>query len=277
MTDTSSDVPSIEKEELIIVPPFEYNRYGWIKDKEDDRDLQFTPSKEITIQRDFSLRDKMPPVLNQGKLGSCTANGICNAIRFCEIAEDIDGHKPRSRLFVYYNERAMEGNVNEDSGAQIRDGIKSINKQGACFEETWPYDITQFTEKPTPNCYKEAKKHRTLKYERVSHSIDDIKAAIQSGFPVVFGFVVYDSIEKPTVARSGIIPMPSGSDEQIGGHCIICCGWDDTRRLFEIQNSWGTEWGNEGYGYMSYDYLADPELASDFWKITFVQLSLIHI
>jgi C1A family cysteine protease len=276
--------------DFVIVPKMSYNKYGWKKDKIDERDRMFSVSFDGVLPRSFSLREQMPPVLNQGKLGSCTANGICNAILYCEMKEKIDQteqteqtepgstsdstaftYKPRSRLFLYYNERDMEGNVNEDSGAQIRDGIKSVNTTGVCFEDSWPYDITQFTEKPPANCYKEAKQHRVLKYERVNQSVEDIKHAIYSGFPIVFGFVVYDSIQKPSVSRSGIIPLPMNNNEKLGGHCVICCGWDDNRRLFEIMNSWGIEWGREGFGYMSYDYLSNPELSSDFWKISFVK------
>jgi len=271
MTTPKDKTKSIEQEALVIVNSIKYNRYGCNKDKEDTRDFQYTPPKDITLEHKFTLCEKMPPILNQGKLGSCTANGICNAIRYCEMVEGIDSCKPRSRLFIYYNERDMEGNVNEDLGAQIRDGMKSINTQGACYEETWPYDITQFCEKPTPSCYKEGKEHRAIKYERITQDITHIKHAIQSGFPVVFGFVVFESMERKTVTMSGIIPYPGEGSKQIGGHCVVCCGWDDSRKLFTIMNSWGTKWGNKGYGYLSYDYLSNPDLANDFWKITFVK------
>ena len=257
-------------QEYVLVEDIEFNEFGWKKDLPDERDYQFSFSSK-DLPRNFSLKPHMPKVLDQGQLGSCTANGICNALRRCEIVEGIDDEKPRSRLFVYYNEREMEGNVNEDAGAQIRDGIKSVANVGSCFESTWPYDIKLFTEKPPPEAYAEAKLHKAIQYHRVGQEAESLKHAIYSGFPVVFGFVVYSSIRKPTVIRSGIIPMPTRFDQPIGGHCVVLTGWDDTRRLFQIQNSWGEKFGDEGYGYMSYDYILNPELASDFWLITYVK------
>lgn len=270
MTYKNDEISSIEDEGFVIIQPIQYNRYGWNKDNDDTRDIHFIPSDNIVFNRKFSLRKNMPPVLNQGKLGSCTSSSICNAISFCEIINNKNTYRPKSILFNYYNQREMNGYINEDLGASIRNSIKSINKHGVCFEETWPYDITQFTEKPPPNCYKEARNHKIVKYERISPNINDIKSAIISGFPVIFGFIVFDSIEKPTTTRSGIIPIPSSNSKKLGGHCVLCCGWDDSRRLFEIMNSWGTEWGNNGYGWISYDYIINSKLSSDFWKITLV-------
>lgn len=259
------------EEEYYIVDPMKYNKHGWIRDRSDIRDHCYVPVNEKKIDRVLTLRDNMPKVLDQGQLGSCTANGICNTIVFAEMKEGIDDGKPRSRLFVYYNERNIEGNVDEDSGAQIRDGIKSVNKLGACFEDTWPYDITQFTEKPSEAAYNEAKQHKTVKYERVKQDIDHIKDVLVSGYPIVFGFVVFDSIRLPSVNKTGIIPMPKSDSTQIGGHCVILTGYDDNKRLFQIMNSWGEEWGDKGYGYLSYDYVLNSNLASDFWKITLVK------
>lgn len=261
---------SIDQEEFLIIDPIKYNRYGCNNDCKDKRDFQYTPQKEICLERIFTLCKKMPPILNQGKLGSCAINSICNVIRYCEMIEDKDYSKQLSSLFVYYNVRNMEGNVNEDSGAQIRNVLKSINTHGACYEKTWPNNITQFAEKPTPSCYKEGKDHRTIRYERITQDITHIKYAIQSGFPVVFGLSVFESIEQKSVIKFGIIPFPLNGSKKIGNHCAICCGWDDSRRLFTIMNSWGTNWGDNGYGYISYDYLSNPNFARDFWKINFI-------
>lgn len=263
-------------EEIVIldnVDPLNIStNFGWVKDNPDDRDYTFSLESYSDVPTFFSLKGDMPPVLNQGDLGSCTANGICNYLRKLEMLEGIDMEdgicQPRSRLFVYYNERAMEGTVNTDSGAQIRDGIKSINTQGACFESDWPYDISKFTDKPPPNCYSIASQHKTVTYQRVNQTETDLKQVLSSGLPVVFGFTVFNTIRNPTVTSSGVIPNPTQNAKQVGGHCVLLTGYNDNRRLFQIQNSWGTDWGDSGFGYMSYDYILDPNLASDFWMIT---------
>jgi C1A family cysteine protease len=241
-------------------------RFGWIKGKTDPRDFKFVANINQTFPTSFSLRDKMPPVLNQGQLGSCTANAICISLQKLAMNEGID-ERPRSRLFLYYNERDMEGNVSEDSGAQIRDGIKSINNQGVCFEETWKYDISKFTEKPTLNCYEEAKQHKAVQYRKVSQTEEDIKAALMTNEPVVFGFVVFESIRNRSVTTSGIVPYPKKDEQQVGGHAICLVGWDDKTRLFEFQNSWGPDWGKSGRGFLPYKYVLNSELADDFWLI----------
>ena len=257
--------------EYFVVEPVSYKRHGWKKDKPDTRDYKFASKKNTSLPRIYTLRDSMPPVLDQGQLGSCTANGIANSLVFCEMKENIDNNKPRSRLFIYYNERDMEGEINSDAGGQIRDGVKSVNTVGACFEETWPYDIKLFTEKPPQTAYDEASRHVSVKYEAVNQTENDLKTALQSGYPVVFGFSVFQSIESPDVKQTGVIPLPKVGDSSIGGHCVLLTGWDDSKRLFQIQNSWGTDWGDKGFGYLSYDYVLNTTNASDFWLVSYTK------
>ena len=229
---------------------------------------------ETPTERVFTLRDVgLPSVLDQGELGSCTANGMANCIRVCEMretGETSENVMMPSRLFVYYYSRLMEGNVDTDSGAEIRDVVKVVNKRGACNETEWPYDISQFTVEPTAECQAHAKAHRAVQYERVEQTAEALKTAIRTGFPVVFGFVVYDSIQRPSVGQTGIVPFPAITDKAIGGHCVILTGWDDNKRLFQFMNSWSDKWGDSGFGYLSYDYVLKEYLASDFWRITYV-------
>ena len=114
-------------------------RYGWIPDLPDHRDRKFALSAPVPIPPAVDLRPGCPPVYDQGQLGSCTGNAIAAALEFERIKQGLPDFMP-SRLFIYYNERAMEGTVASDSGAQIRDGIKSVNTQGDCPETLWPYD-----------------------------------------------------------------------------------------------------------------------------------------
>ena len=161
--------------------------------------------------------------------------------------------------------------MNSDSGAALRDGIQTINQQGVCPENLWPYDITKFARKPLDNCYQEAVNHQAISYERVSQDVQSMKHCLASGFPFVLGFTVYSSFESAEVSRSGIAPMPSTNEECLGGHAVLAVGYDDSIQRFIIMNSWGTGWGQEGFFTLPYDYLCHAELASDFWTIRVVE------
>lgn len=244
------------------------SKYGWIPDLPDQRDHLFSASLEhlAALPTSIDLRAQCPPVYNQLQLGSCTANAIAGAIEFDRLKQKIPDIKP-SRLFIYYNERVMEGTVSSDSGAQIRDGIKSVASQGVCPEYEWPYDINQFTVKPTTQCYTDAIKDRALVYSRVMQSLNQMQAVLASGYPFVFGFTVYESFESQEVAQTGMVPMPQWGEQVLGGHAVMCVGYDNAQQRFIVRNSWSDQWADKGYCYMPYAYLLSPYLSSDFWTI----------
>src|SRR6266403_2468942 len=241
--------------------------YGWLPDLPDHRDLFYSAvaPRLVSPPAKVDLRSKCSPVEDQGQLGSCTANALVGALEFLEI-KDGAPFVDLSRLFVYYNERMIEGTVNQDSGAFIRDGIKSLAKLGVCTETEWPYKISMFTKKPTPACYRSAKKHRILSYHRIS-TTDEMRTCLAEGFPFVFGFSVYSSFESVTVARSGVLNMPTKNERVVGGHAVMAAGYDDTQQRFIVRNSWGTDWGQKGYFTMPYLYLGSRNLSDDFWTI----------
>lgn len=222
--------------------------------------------------RSVDLRTICPNVYDQGQLGSCTANSICGAYEILQIKQkELNPFEP-SRLFVYYNEREKEGHINEDSGAEICDGIESINKIGLCPETMWPYDISKFTEKPSDNCYNDAKLHRSVKYFKMENTSEQLKQCLINGYPFVFGFEVYESFESDEVAKTGMMPMPNINTEQLlGGHAVCCVGYDDDKKCFIVRNSWGPNWGDKGYFYMPYAYMTNSDRCSDFWYITLVE------
>jgi C1A family cysteine protease len=244
-------------------------RYTVARDKVDPRDYMFAP-KTVPAQlpSTVDLRSNMPPVVDQGQLGSCTANAIAGAFQFDQMKEKINVFAP-SRLFIYYNERVLENTVSIDSGAFIRDGIKTINSYGVCKESTWPYNINSFTVTPPTAAYNEAKGHIALAYYRVNVSVNDIKTALASGFPVVVGISVYASFETMSVARTGVVPMPATRDQYLGGHCVLLVGYDNAKQRFIARNSWGTSWGDKGYFYLPYTY-ATPSLMADCWVVSSV-------
>jgi C1A family cysteine protease len=260
------------------IPRRKIARYGWLPDLPDNRDLTYaaplTALKALPSKVD--LRKGCPPVYDQGQLGSCTANAIGAAFQFDQKKEGLKSSMP-SRLFIYYNERDMEGTIRQDSGAYIRDGIKSVNKLGVCPESMWPYDGGEYppnprlTVKPSAACYKEAKKHTADQYARVPRTLNQMKGCLASGFPFVFGFTVYASFESDRVAKTGVMPMPKSGEEVIGGHAVMAVGYDESSQRFIIRNSWATTWGIKGYFTMPYSYLLDSNLSDDFWTIRLVK------
>jgi C1A family cysteine protease len=250
-------------------------KYGWAPDLPDERDHLYSAPQPILakLPPKKDLRSGCPPVYDQGQLGSCTANAISGAIQFDQKKQGVTTFLP-SRLFIYYNERDMEGSVNSDAGAQIRDGVKSVATLGACPEPEWPYDINKFANKPTPKCYKDATKCEAVGYQRLdSTNLNQLKGCIASGFPFVFGFTVYDAFESAAVAKTGVLNMPGPKEKVQGGHAVLAVGYDDASQRFTVRNSWGKDWGMKGYFTIPYAYLTTTNLADDFWTIRILKES----
>lgn len=248
--------------------------YGWKRDKHDIRDFKYTASVGVNLPSFVDLAGGCPAVYDQGDLGSCTANAIGAAIEYDQLKENKAWDFMPSRLFIYYNERAMEGTVHEDSGAAIRDGVKSVNTHGVCKEILCPYIPSKFTVKPSEQAYKEAIFHKTLQYAKLDNTkINDLKKCLSGGLPFVFGFTVYEYFESPEMAKTGILKMPGPKEQNLGGHAVMCVGYDDAKKAFMVRNSWGPNWGQKGYFWMPYEYMTSPVLASDFWVINSVNSS----
>lgn len=267
--------------------------YGWQPDVPDQRDHTYSAplaalARHAPLPTKVDLRRHCPPVYDQGNIGSCTANAIAAAIEFDRRKQRLADFVP-SRLFIYYNERAMERTIGTDSGAQIRDGIKSIGRKGACPEKDWTYDDTEAdpetgiwprgakpSTKPSAKAYKDARKHKAVNYQRVPRSITQMQGCLADGYPFVFGFSVYESFESARVARSGILNLPAlgepgaGLDGAPSGHAVLCVGYDSKLHRFIVRNSWGHRWGMKGYFTMPYAYLLEENLADDFWTVRLV-------
>ncbi len=247
--------------------------YGWNRDLPDGRDFMYGAPAEVVRQLPDSvdLRPGCPPVYDQGQLGSCTANAIGGALEFAQINEKKANPFTPSRLFIYYNERVIEHTVDSDSGAQIRDGVKSVHKLGAPPETDWPYDINQFSQKPPEQAYTDAKNYQAILYQRVTPTLGQLKGCLASGYPFVFGFTVYESFESQEMASTGHLGMPGTGEKQLGGHAVLAVGYEDSSQTFIVRNSWGADWGIKGYFTMPYPYLLQGTLASDFWTIRSVE------
>ena len=253
--------------------------YGWKHQKKDSRDYKFSNLRCLralvaSLPSSMDLRQWDSPIEDQGELGSCTANSLTGILQFNEVKYASSGsvYQNLSRLFIYYNERALEGSVDQDSGAEIRDGIKTLATYGVCNETVWPYNVDQFTIKPSAQCYTSAlpdviHSYYSLDAATPAQTLINIKTAIASGEPVSFGFDVYDSFESDTVAQTGIMSIPDTTTESIqGGHAVVFVGYDDAKQWFIVRNSWGTNWGDKGYFYMPYAVVLNG-MASDFWVV----------
>lgn len=261
-------------------------KLGWKKQRPDPRDLKIT---NLSAKR--KLATVLPPVVNlrrwcsyvedQGDLGSCTANAWAGMLEFNENKyPPSDGYRYNelSRLFIYYNERVLQGTVGEDSGAYLRDGAKAIANLGVCSEPDWPYKIDQFTVKPPELAFTDALENRIDSYynldgKTAKQTLTNLKTCIASGEPFVFGFLVYDSFLTDKMADTGVMPMPNFRTEQIqGGHAVLAVGYNDSDQRFLVKNSWGTGWGlpspdYRGYFTMPYSFISNQRLASDFWTV----------
>jgi C1A family cysteine protease len=248
-------------------------RYGWIPDLPDRRDRMYAAPRPAVapLPPTVDLRRCCPPVYDQGELGSCTANAIGGAIEFDQMKQALTDVFVPSRLFIYYNERVIEGTVDEDAGAMIRDGIKSVARQGAPHETLWPYVLAKFRTKPSAPAYTDAAKHTAVLYQRVTRALDQMKGCLASGYPFILGFSVYESFETQAVAASGHAPMPKPTETLLGGHAVIAIGYEDDEQWFVMRNSWGARWGIAGYFTLPYQYLLDANLSDDFWTIRLVQ------
>jgi C1A family cysteine protease len=213
------------------------------------------------------LRRHCPPVYDQLHLNSCSANAIAAALRYDELKEG-RAHVPSpSRLFIYYNERVLAGVVGSNSPVSLRDGYRTVTKVGSCPEALWPYQVRRFRRAPTPRCFHAARRHRALGYYRIPRSVLQLRACLAERFPFVLALAVHQSMMGREVRRTGMVPVPGRRDRLRGGHAVLAVGYDHPRRLVLFRNSWGRGWGDHGYGYLPYAFLASADLTWDFWTM----------
>lgn len=246
----------------------EIRNLGWLPDAPDERDF---------VYKARSTSEKFPEVVDhrkryfrawdQGNLGSCTAQAAGAACMFNDVYDKDMPVVVPSRLFVYYATRTLEGTKNIDSGATLRNTLKAIATWGYPPEDKWPYDISKFAVRPSEDVIGVAAKEKIKTYERVERNLDHFREVINEGHPIIIGFSVYGSIYGRNVKKTGFIPVPKAGENRQGGHAVLVCGYDDTKKALIIRNSWGEDWGEEGYGYLPYAYIEDPRLSHDFWTL----------
>jgi len=268
---------------------------GWLPDYPDFRDYTeeheeisriLAPTRVLmtmpSVPASVDLRAWCSPAEDQGSLGSCTANAGAGVVEYYEnraFGKYIDA----SRLFLYKATRNLL-HLSGDSGAFLRSTMAALVLFGVPPEEYWPYETSTFDKEPTAVCYAFAQNYRTIKYYRHDPPgtakdalLKRIKTYLKGGHPSMFGFTVYNSIDKAD--KTGEIPYPSKGEKILGGHAIVAVGYDDTVKIKNtgksciettgallIRNSWGMGWGESGYGWLPYEYVLKG-LAEDFWSI----------
>lgn len=272
--------------------------YGWIKDPPIDEVFmtRFTARSANTYMDSAGMNftvDNMPPVFNllttlkspfpdcqkpynQETIGSCSAQGGVFAFVFEQLKQQNINPIMPSRLDLYYKSRAAQGNINKDSGATISGMMNVLTTEDLCLEKDWPYDVSKYQQNAPDTKYDGL--FRGLSAQRIDLSndntqtaiINQLKTALLSGQPIVFGFMVSESFESDATKRTGMMPIPLPTERIVGGHCVDIIGYDDSKQSMLCRNSWGTEWGLEGNFYMPYQFVADKSKCFDFWILTAV-------
>jgi hypothetical protein len=238
-------------------------------------DLPYHKHKKYTDIADPSMLDHpkptadlsglFPEVVNQEGLNCCTACACTGAYEYeIGLAQAHIVSARFSFIFVYYNQRVLQGSLHCNLGASIGDGLYTLSHRGVCTDDEWPVNFHEFEKKPYKSCYEDALGNRISAYYQLDRDIKQMKACLSEGHPFIFGFSASDSTRN---APNGDIPIPGDDDSSIFGHAVVAVGYDDEKQLFNIRNSWGNAWGNNGYGTIPYSYLTEEGFSRDFWTI----------
>jgi C1A family cysteine protease len=254
--------------ELLLPPPAKH-RYGWRAPLPGRGALDLLPHADtsgLPILPEVDPRGKMPPVFNQGQLGSCTANATAACFQYDAILDGKDCSE-LSRRWIYHFEKAIEGTLGQgDTGAVGHDAFK-VAQHGIPDESLWPYSeqIAAVEEVP-PNV--EPRAYRLEKpVNAIPQDEEAFKQVLSNGQTIPFGFTVYAGFEQEWT-QPGVMPEPNTSEEVLGGHETLLCGYLEAYPdHFLVRNSWGAGWGLGGYFLFPSATLLNPNMASDFRTI----------
>ncbi len=249
--------------------------FGWKKQQPDQRDYQFSAPYSVVkaLPPKFDLDTPSPglpfdPAWDQGQLGACGPNALCEVL----VYDGIKKGNPLvpSRLFVYWTTRLIMNTINYDSGVDNRSMMKALTTYGWPNAGQWPYHIDKFIVKPPQPAFNQAKPRAAgFVYQAVPQTLDQMKGClVTTGLPFVFGFTVYESMMTQAVSASGDVPLPAQNEAVAGGHDVTIVGWDDATLRFKFKNHWTAQWGKAGYGTIPYSYALNPNLAGDFWTVS---------
>lgn len=224
----------------------------------------------IPLRESVDLRKWASAVENQGHLGSCIGNATVGAYELLLNQLDPAKFQDLSRLFVYYNARLLEGTVDEDVGAFVRDGIKSLTVYGVCAESIWPYNIKNYAISPSDTSYQDAKSRNIKNYFRIN-GLQDMLDALNNNKPIVIGLSVYSGFEAMDFNTTYILPMPAADESPLGGHAMVIVGYDLVKSQLLARNSFGEQWADHGYCWIPFDYAT-----AEFFDVWTFDIDLIN-
>lgn len=267
--------------------------YGWIRDSPDFRDILWINNDGIEFDPNINLidlRNDLGPVTNQGNIHSSPADAITSIYQHLfnkkynslvtsdsadekKTVEDNPTFQP-SRAFLLYNGIHKDNLGSVGTGCSIRNCLKAFAEFGCCSESRLALNNKNASSLPPDECYRNAKRHFVKTYGRLKQDLNLMKLVLQTGNLFVFGCSIMDNFHSKEVATSGLISIPTEECRPIGSQALVACGYDSTNRLFIVRNSWGTDWGDNGYAYLPFDYILNENLCADFWVISEIHWDL---
>jgi len=239
--------------------------YGWKKGPALPTPFRYkAPHRLLALPEKIDLEPQCPAIYDQADLGSCTAQAAAALAQFIMKKAGLPDWFP-SRLALYWWNRLQEGNLEKDSGASLHSATNSLVRFGVPHESLWQYDVQNFKTKPIKPVWSDGYWHSIRQGLAVEQDLHSIKSCLAEGYPIIFGFAVFESFEAPSVVETGIMPLPTVVEKLKGGHAVMAVGYDDTTRMVKVRNSWGAKWGQNGYFWMPYSYITHPGLCADFW------------
>lgn len=251
-------------------PPMLDNEFGlgYKVDPPDPTDYPFREyAKVMPLEYMPNLVDHTQfhgPVVSQGATGSCVGQSVRSAYEYLARAFWKDQTFRASSMYPYYNARSLEGTRILDNGTYLRLGVKGAEKYGNCSMSVWPFDAAKINVKPPTAAFTEGSKREIRDYLRCEN-LDEVKAALAQDWPVIVGFGVYNTTSSTKARTTGVIDVPQPGAPRQGGHAVCLVGYDDYKELVKFKNSWGDGWGDDGYGYLPYEYFDD--YVHDMWTI----------
>jgi C1A family cysteine protease len=241
-------------------------KYGLIPSLPDHRDYVLSapsPLLAAALPPSIDLRPSISWCYDQEAENSCTAQSSSSLIRFLWNKDKKADIAP-SRNFVYFNERKLENDIDDDNGAQLRSAMQVLSNTGVCLEASWDYNQQTLFTPPPIALYNQAQANKVATYQALLKIRLSLQSCLSSGYPFVFGMMVHSSFESSATAQTGIVQMPTSQDAVEGGHAVLAVGYDDQKQWYICMNSWGPSWGDKGFFYLPYQFM-ESNFTFDQW------------